>query len=135
MRCSRALYTLCFVVAAQAAHAECIVCDEVIELNAARATCFIENHESISKAVSAAPDGRMSVDFDECSVGGEKLVVRGGVATLPELNTSTAMTQPPSKSVYLLDYQSVICLKELISEHEGPLDPVATFDLFEQCKP
>lgn len=135
MRCSSALYTCCFLGAAWTAHAECMVCDEVIEINSARATCFMENQESIAKAVSAAPDGRMSVDFDACTVGGEKLTVRGGVATLPELNGSANAENILSKSVYLLDSASVACLTELIREHQGPLDPVATFDLFEQCKP
>jgi hypothetical protein len=129
------LTTTCFLAAVGAAQAECLVCDDLVEINSARASCFMENHERILAAVSAAPDGRMAVDFETCSVGGEKLDFRGGVATLPDLDLSSKEDQPPTKSVYLLDSASVVCLRDLIAKHQGSLDPVAKFDLFEKCRP
>ena len=96
------------------------------------------NHESIVRSVEAAPNGRLPIDLDACAVGGEKLALRGGLAVMPRLKGPTAVEEAsskPTKSVYLLDVASVYCLKALIESHPGPLDPLATFDLFEQCRP
>ena len=138
MRCFSFFLVTLFLSAISAASAECSVCDEVIEIDSARASCFMENHESIAKSVAAAPNGRLAIDLDACALGGEKLASRGGISVMPRLKGSTAIEEQPlkpTKSVYLLDVASVFCLRALIASHTGPLDPLATFDLFEQCNP
>lgn len=119
--------------------AECIVCDEIVEINSARAECFMKNHSAIAAAIVGAPNGRAPIDLDSCEVNGEKMSMRGGISDLPTplgvpSQPLSAIGPVPQKSVYLLDKALVDCLKSLIEQHPASLDPVARFDLFEQCQ-
>lgn len=117
---------------ATGARANCMICDEIVTLDSARAACFMQNFDEINTKIALAPHGRMSFDLDACTVEGETLNRRGGIATLPRINDGGA-TPAPAKSVYLLDKRLVACLRDLIENHPEPLDPSAVFDLFEDC--
>jgi hypothetical protein len=113
--------------------ADCLICDEIITLDAARAACFVRNYEAVSEKLAATPTGRTSIDLDACSVEGEALDTRAGLATLPRMNSGDAPGATRGKSVYLLDAQGAACLHDLIKNHPSSLDPSVMFDLFEDC--
>lgn len=114
--------------------ANCLVCDELIKMDEARATCFLDNYDDISKAVSEAPNKRRAIDLDSCSIDGEVLALRGGIATMPTLKGNASPEGNDTKSVYTLDSTGLACLRALVATQERPVDPVATFDLFEMCQ-
>ena len=116
------------------ASANCLVCDELIKMDEARAACFLDNYEDIAKAVDAAPNKRKAVDLDSCSIDGDVLALRGGIATMPKLGGNAVRDEGASKSVYTLDSRGLTCLRDLVAQQERPFDPVATFDLFEMCQ-
>lgn len=111
------------------ARAQCRVCDEVIELNSAYATCFVSVFDGLLAKVAASPSGRAKVDMAICQDGaGDK--DRGGLLVMP----SIAETVAPQKSVYLLDQGYLLCLRDLVARFDGQFDPTRTFDLYEECK-
>lgn len=121
-------------ICATSVSANCIVCDEVIVINEARANCLADNFESIATAIGGAPNGRKSVDLDACSIDGEQLSVRGGLDTLPDLNSLSEEAETTVKSSYLLDLNYLTCLQRLIDSENRPIDPDRTFDLFLSCQ-
>lgn len=119
------------VLAANQARAACMICDELITIDEVHATCFLENFDQINEVIAADPKGRSSIDLAKCVINGEELLMRSGLATLPELGTINPTKS--MKSVYMLDTSAVTCLRDLIEAHERPLDPAVVFDLFEAC--
>ncbi|MEM7730487.1 MAG: hypothetical protein AAF311_14670 [Pseudomonadota bacterium] len=120
------------LTAAGVAAADCIVCDEVVEIDEARAACFRNNYAAIADAVARAPSGRKPIDLDACTIDGEALASRGYIG-LPRIDRDSE-EMPRSKAVYVLDLIYVDCLQSLLTKHEGSLDPAETFDLFELCE-
>lgn len=111
------------------ARAQCRVCDEVIELNPAYATCFVSAFDGLLAEVAVSPSGRTKVDLANCQNGaGDKN--RGGLLVMP----SIAEGSEPRKSVYLLDHAYLLCLRDLVARFEGQFDPTRTFDLYEECQ-
>lgn len=118
-----------WVVSASLAIAQCRVCDEVVELDATLAQCFMENYDLFRQQAQTDPKGHTKVDMTDCSdASGD--AERGGLLTMPSLRVD----RKPLKAVYLLDTQYLDCLRTLIDNHDGPLDPSVQFDLFEQCR-
>lgn len=111
-----------------------MICDEVVTLDASRADCFLQNFDAIIEKLASSPSGRISVDLNACAIEGEALETRGGIATLPSMAASNSRTdERNTKSVYLLDTNGVTCLRELVQNYSGSLNPAAEFDLFEDC--
>lgn len=117
------------------ARADCLICDEIITLNASRAACFLQNYGAIIERLTSEPSGRMSIDLDACTVEGEELETRGGLVTLPSMKDigGSATGSPRPKSVYLMDAKGVSCLRNLVQRHSDKLNQSVEFDLFEDC--
>lgn len=122
------------MLVASGATANCIVCDELIDIDENRANCLLDNFETISAAIENTPNGRKSVDLDACSIDGEQLSERGGLDTLPDLDSLQRDSEVDIKSAYLLDQGYLDCLRELIGDEPRPIDPGKTFDLYLLCK-
>ena len=121
-------------LAVPSAEANCIMCDELIDIDESRANCLIDNFEAISSAIGNMPNGRKSIDLDACSIDGEQLSARGGLETLPDLGSALAETDGTTKSAYLLDLNYLACLRQLVDEEPRPIDPEKTFDLYLLCQ-
>lgn len=134
MQCFKAAFGAVVVAAAVsgAVGAECLICDELVVVDAARAACFLDHHDTILAAIDADPEGRRNVDLDACAHDGTALAERGGLLTMPRVGETARLA---SKSVFLLDRQGAECLAELIAAHPSPLNPSTTFDLLESCMP
>lgn len=121
--------TLALCVTAQGALAQCRICDEVIELNAEYAQCFAQKYDAMLSTLTTTGTKRIKVDLADCA-GGAADQERSGLLVMPSL---TGQPRPP-KSVYILDAAYLTCLNDLLGKYDGPFDPQAQFDLFEQCQ-
>lgn len=124
--------TALYATASLPAFAACMLCDELVTLNADQADCFTSRYAEVAAALAEAPNQRLSINLDSCAEGGGEIALRGGLGTMPKLPANGKST---GKSVYLLDVSGAECLKGLIDSHGSGFDPEATFDLFEQCQP
>ena len=120
-----------WVASMGAAAAQCRVCDEVVEMDDRLASCFVRQYAALESAVSSAPNGVMKIDLSGCKGGAGAEGERGGLLTMPSLTTPVRRL----KSVFILDQAYVQCLRDLIANHEGPIDPTVEFDLLRQCRP
>lgn len=129
----RYIFLAVFLIVPFSASANCLVCDELIEIDEERADCFLRNFDQIVAAVNVAPNQRKAVDLSACAVGDEVLSARGGIASLPTLGGSKRYIDLSGKSVYTLDKKGLFCLRDLVSEQSRPFNPSATFDLYLMC--
>ena len=140
MPCSRSVWFALSSVAVAATLAlgstnasACLVCDEVIELDQPRASCFSASYDRFLSAARNSPSQSAQIDLSEC-VGASGTENRGLDRIGPSIdgNARTMETQPQLRSVYILDEAGIVCLKGLLDDYEGAYDP-ARFDLYESC--
>jgi hypothetical protein len=131
MRFSRISFAVFSALAVPPALAdECWICDDVVELNAAYAECYLANYTLLMESFEAKGVERHQVDFAGCDNSAGTSGTRGGLLQMGGLQTPNAVA---NKSVYTLSRASAICLKTLIVDAEGALDPSVVFRLAEQC--
>lgn len=112
--------------------ASCYVCDELVEVDTAMAKCIVDRYDDFAVEITSNTQGRAPVNLNACSeLSSDESAARGAISRLPELTGSGAVSV--SKRVYLLDRNSLACLKRLVQAHEGTFDPTITFDLYEAC--
>ena len=58
-------------------HAQCFICDEVVEMNAAGAACFLEKRSEYEAELQSGSDGFVEVNLNEC-IGTDVSASRGG---------------------------------------------------------
>jgi hypothetical protein len=109
---------------------DCWICDDVVELNATFAECYTSNYQALMDAFDNDGLERQQINFAGCSEGVESVGTRGGLLKMGALPTEPTAT----KTVYILNRESAICLKELIDAYEGTLQPSVVFRLGEQCE-
>lgn len=119
------------VLSATPGNAACLICDELVELNAESATCFLDNYDQLSHHLDETGDERITVNFAACS-GSNTSTDRGGLLTIPLLPKGGAGPRN-IKMVYILDMRGISCLKDLLLEFDDTIDPSVSFDLFEEC--
>lgn len=120
------------------AHAQtkCYVCDEVVQLDAKLAACFERDYEKYVTTASSSPSANTEVDLSSCA-GSDGREIRG-IDRMPSLADKLKSPRQASvsdlRSVYILDAQSVVCLKRLLDKNTASLDPSHSFDLVADCK-
>lgn len=130
MRFSKVLIVCAALGFVAPAHANCFVCDEVVELTSDYATCYSENFDILIAALEASAVDRQQINLAGCNGGQDAASNRGG---LLEMGALPAAGQASVKSVYILDRASAICLRDLIVAHDAAYDPSAVFRLGEVC--
>lgn len=135
MRFSRLLMLFgCIPLVTPALADECWICDDEVEVNATYAECYIANYDLLMESFDAQAVERQQVNFAGCSSDANATGTRGGLlrigvvemGKLPEADAS-------KKTIYTLSRDSAICLKDLIENAQGPLDPRVVFKLDQQC--
>ena len=109
-------------------HAQCFICDEVVEMNAAGAACFLEKRSEYEAELQSGSDGFVEVNLNEC-IGTDVSASRGGVEVMPRLAPSDGGVD---KTVYTLDQSGLTCLADLVLQ-TNEFDPSRQFDLIEDC--
>ncbi|WP_246191313.1 hypothetical protein [Aureimonas leprariae] len=122
--------------AASAAVADCLVCDEVVELDGIRARCFQQDYGKFLERAERSKTGNAEVDLGTCA-GDDGTEQRGldKFPSLDPLDAGTESVRSPLRSVYVLDKPAIVCLKRLLDDYRGLIDPKVQFDLLEQCRP
>lgn len=115
--------------------AACFVCDEVVELDQIRASCFLAEYDTFEQAIRQSRERRTEIDLSACA----KDVATGlrGIDALPVFPTSrdAALTLKANlRSVYILDEKSVACVKKLLEDRDEPIDPSIRIDLSSACQ-
>lgn len=114
----------------------CYVCDEVVELNTALASCFQQDYDKILAAARSSPALRAEVNFSACGASDEE---KRGIDRFPLLGDKGqkqgGTEQAALRSVYILDTASIVCLRRLLEAQGGNLDPKRSFDLQSECQP
>lgn len=137
MRCSRFLIAgLLGFGLVQSALAECFICDEVVELDAVRAGCFLSDFESHIANIRNSENRRAEVNLAPCT--GEVAAGTRGLEVFPELpdggeREAVGDSQLDLRLVYVLEETSALCLKELLENLQEPIDPMIRIDLVESC--
>jgi hypothetical protein len=118
------------------AEASCYVCDEVVELDNALATCLLEEFDQHLTRVQQSSDNYSSVDLSHC-VGSDGSENRGIVAMpVPGVIYDNATSGTVAlRTVYIMDEESLLCLRKLVDPLKGKLSPVRQFDLTKECRP
>ena len=121
--------TLCL---APARAQSCFVCDEVVELDQARADCLMSRYDEFETRLSASQKGRVEIDFSSC---GAHPSSNDGVK---ERGFGTSSISPGDilavelRNSYILDRPSLNCLRQTLSDRTIPIDPTLRIDLA-QC--
>ncbi|WP_253958295.1 hypothetical protein [Rhizobium sp. WYJ-E13] len=114
----------------------CYVCDEVVELNTALASCFQQSYDKILATARSSPASRAEVNFSACGASDEE---KRGIDSMPLLGSGEqkkdGAKQVALRSVYILDTASIVCLRRLLDAQGNNLDPRRSFDLQEECQP
>ncbi|MEM6385394.1 MAG: hypothetical protein AAF718_04065 [Pseudomonadota bacterium] len=111
---------------AQAAVGQCFMCDEVIELDQAGATCFLADYASYEEALAG---GAEFVEVDISCAQRGTTGTRGGVEVMPKLGE-----RPIKRTVFTFDEAYLSCLRGLLDGMSDEIDPTITFDLAAQCQ-
>ena len=116
------------------AAATCMVCDEVVEFDRARAICFASDYERYLEAARNSPTRSAEIDLTGCTgtSGDERRGLERMRSLFPTDEAAGTAPIPGLRSVYILDEAGIICLGQLVERHEGAFDP-ARFDLYESC--
>lgn len=117
--------------------AACFVCDEVVELDRVRASCFLADYENYAESIRSSELGRAEIDLSGCA----QSVASGrrGIAAMPLFpdesgdEPDTAF-QADLRSVYILDEKGAACLKTLLESRKDPIDPSIRVDLVSACQ-
>ena len=125
------------VLPGTAVNATCFVCDEVVEFDALRAACFMQEAEDYM--TKAGQDGRVEIDLTVCTgaeAGGSR-----GLDAFPFFpgndgpgGDGEVRGDPKLRTVYILDTEGVNCLHDILSAWDGPIDPTLTVDLLAECE-
>jgi hypothetical protein len=109
---------------------DCWICDDVVEVNSNYAECYVSNFDLLMQSFEERGVERHQVNFAGCEGSEDTTSTRGGILKMGGLPESSPTS---SKTVYTLSRRSAICLKDLIEDFEGELDPKIVFKLNEQC--
>lgn len=122
---------------AQAAAAECALCDDLIELDAAGVACMAA---SLPQTAFPADGSPVLVDLGPClgQTGGAE---RGGLATMPSYKDMLRQAQAPQvpavpvvrKSAFLLDASWGACVLDLLKRPLPATGDLLALDLLDQC--
>lgn len=116
------------------AMATCMICDEVVEFDQARAACFASEYERYLEAARNSPTRSTEIDLTGCTgaSGDESRGLERMRSLFPSEPATVTAPMAGLRSVYILDEPGIVCLGRLIETHQGPFDP-ARFDLYESC--
>ncbi|MDF1804344.1 hypothetical protein [Thalassovita sp.] len=135
MRFSKCVFAagLCL---AQAASADCFVCDEVVELDQAAAQCFVDQSQTYLERAKQARGHRTEVDLSTCT--GASTDNGRGLDSFVRLPGSAGKGQEQRRkrirTVYVLDVQAITCVQAILNTRSAPIDPSLTIDLIEECE-
>ena len=115
----------------------CFICDEVIEVDARRAACFLADYHKYIQAIETSGKGRAEIDLSGCT--DEEIVTNRGVEVFPFFPGKTPDGGVPAakvniRSIYILDRTSAECLKNVLEHHTSPIDPFLRVNLIETCQ-
>lgn len=131
MHCFRTILATCLLaVAATGATAQCLLCDEVVEIDQTYADCFRAQYAEYLAKLETSGNGRVQVNLGVCN-GTQTEAERSGLTTMPTLDSGIQSRR--MKSIYVLDEPYLRCLKNLLDRHPGSFDPSVEFDLYEKC--
>lgn len=115
----------------------CFVCDEVVELDRVRASCFLADYENYAESIRLSEMGRAEIDLSGCA----QSVASGtrGIAAMPlfpggSSDKADTTLQADLRSVYILDAEGAACLKKLLESRKEPIDPSIRVDLVSACQ-
>lgn len=126
-----------FVVFTATAAQACFVCDDVVELDAARANCFLARFDDWLGQMEQSQLDRIEIDFTDCTQG-ERGRSRG-VDSFPvfpgyRAGSSDQVNQARNlRSTYILDQTGLVCLNGYLRQFQGDINPSITIDLAEVC--
>lgn len=139
MVCSKAFWlTLVLTGLSSPVGADCALCDDLIEVDAAGAWCM---REVLSQAAFPADGSPVLIDLAPC-LGRATGVERGGLVTMPSFKEQLAKAQTkqvasspsgPMKTAYLLDAKWGGCTGTLLRDHTVAAGDILTLDLLNQC--
>jgi hypothetical protein len=116
------------LVLAGPAGAQCYICDEIVELNAEGARCFLDKYDSFRQPL-AAGETTVEVDLGNCEDVQTSDGTRGGVQVMPGL---APRANSGLKTVFTFDDAYLSCLHDLVAAQDK-IDPTIEFDLADQC--
>lgn len=125
MRFSRICLVAWVIMGSAASAAECVFCDDIVEVNDVRGACFLSSYDAVLAEVKKTPKGHVQVNLAAC----EGLTVddqRGGMGTIRDFSLG------PTKFVFDLDLDRIVCLRDVIATTK-PLSPVTRIDLLKRC--
>ena len=122
-----------FAIKTGTASALCFICDEIVELDAVRAACFLDDYEKHFEAIQSSEHNRQEISFAECI--GEVINGSRGIIAFPIFpeGSDDLLKVNGLRLSYILDADSASCLKQLIENIDDPINPTARFNLVEDC--
>lgn len=109
------------------AQAECLLCDDIIELDDQLAQCYLKIYDSVH-ALFAEGHETVQINLGGCD-GTEVDNQRGNMGILRTLPPTG-----PTRTVYKLDEERTVCLKSILEANSTPLSPLTKVDLYEACQ-
>ena len=122
MRLISALFSL-LALGAQPALAACMVCDQIVTLNAELAACYLQDYERWTSDLADGTRPFATVDLSDCA---DPQDLEKDFAGLPVPGRA-----PRIKLVYIMDMPGLECLRAELEGRSEPIDPLAQIDLFE----
>lgn len=113
------------------ARAECLVCDNMVEMDDFEATCYLTEFGTIMSELEAAPSGRSAISLTACAEEQRKRA-RGGLDLMPSPKLATTPDETRD-STFVLDADGALCLYDLIAKAKRPIDPAMIVDLSKEC--
>lgn len=119
----------CLGLSSTAAHAFCIECDEVVELDESGVSCL--QNQLLQRLPE--PDAKEPEEYSLEKCGADSFGNRGGLLTMPRL-IDGAQPKRKLKVVYRFDNIFAVCLLDLLQQQSRPVAETVTYDLFALCR-